>query len=257
MRLLAQLSLLLPLLSGVSLANGYGGDRKEVEDGDLRFALTALAYSQDSIYIGGERNNTFLPLPEVYWQSFYFSQGHLGMRAYQQDGLSLDFSLGGDFIGDTERGDSKLLKDMKDLDMAITANVGLSYSQEWGKISFTAAHDISNKHDGYNLGAEYSYRYVVGDWFVEPSVAVTYASEEIVNYYYGVSKSEVTVARPLYQGSEAVNLELGLAAGYVINKNNLIMAFAKIKYFDDEINDSPIVDDNKSVGFGLAYRYSF
>ena len=256
MRLLSKLSLLLPLFSGYALANDYNGPGEE-QDGEFHFALMALAHTQDSIYVGGERNNTFLPLPEIYWRNFYFSQGQLGLTAIELDDFALDFSIGGDFIGDTDRGDSKQLKDMKDLDTAITANVDLSYSGDWGELTLGTAHDISNKHDGYSLSLGYSYRLMYGRWFVEPSVGVSYASKDVVNYYYGVSEQDVTAERAFYQADSAVNYELGLTAGYIINRDQQVMAFAGMEFFDDEISDSPIVDDDKSLSFGIAYRYSF
>ncbi|WDE04876.1 MipA/OmpV family protein [Thalassomonas viridans] len=260
MRTLSKLSLFLPLfsgyvLSGYALANDYSA--QEGDDDEFHFAVMALAHTQDSIYVGGERNNTILPLPEVYWRNFYFSQGQLGLTAIELEDFALDLSVGGDFIGDTDRGDSKQLKDMKDLDTAITANIDLSYMGEWGELSFGMAHDISNKHDGYSLSAGYGYRMMFGRWFVEPSVGVTYSSKDVVNYYYGVSEQDVTADRALYQADSAINYELGLSAGYMLSKQSMVMAFAQMEFFDDEITDSPIVDDDKSLGFGVAYRYSF
>ncbi len=248
MRLFTKLSILIPLLSC--------GTQVFAED-DFSFAIMPVAYSAQSIYDGGKDNNGFFPLPELRWKNMFIANGQIGATVLKYKNLSLDVGVGGDYMGDTDRGDSKKLKDMKDLDTVITANIDLSYESKLGNANLGYAQDISNKHKGYSLTAGYSYNMKFGRFFVEPSVSVTYASDDVADYYYGVSNEDVTVDRALYKIDSTVNYEASLMAGYVINENSMIMAFASITKYDKDIKNSPIVSDDKAMAYGLGYRYQF
>lgn len=248
MRLLTKLSILIPLLSC--------GTQVLAED-DFSFVIMPVAYSQQSIYDGGKDKNGFFPVPELRWKNMFIADGKIGATVLKYKDLSLDVSVGGDYMGDTDRGDSKKLKDMRDLDTVFTANIDLNYESDFGNASLGYAHDISNKHKGYSLTAGYSYNIEFGRFFVEPSVSVTYASDDVADYYYGVSKQDVTADRALYKIDSTVNYEASLSAGYVINENSIIIGFASITKYDKDIKNSPIVSDDTAMTYGLGYRYQF
>jgi len=135
MHFFTKLSILIPLLSC--------GTQAVAED-DFSFAIMPVVYSQQSIYEGGENKTGFFPIPELRWKNMFFSSGKLGATVLKYQDLSLDVSVGGDYMGDTDRGDSKKLKDMTDLDNVITANIDLNYESEMGSVNFGYAQDISN-----------------------------------------------------------------------------------------------------------------
>jgi len=248
MHLFTKLSILIPILSC--------GTQAIAED-DFSFAIMPVVYSQQSIYDGGENNTGFFPIPELRWKNMFFSGGKIGATVLKYQDLSLDVSIGGDYMGDTDRGDSKKLKDMIDLDNVFTANIDLNYESEIGSVNFGYAQDISNKHKGYSLTAGYNYTFEFGQFFVEPSIAVTYASDDVADYYYGVTAQDVTADRALYKIDETVNYEASLAAGYAINENSVVMAFVNYTKYDKDIKNSPIVSDDKALAYGIGYRYQF
>jgi len=248
MRLFTKLSILIPLLSC--------GTKVFAED-DFSFAIMPVAFVSESIYDGGENQKGFFPVPELRWKNMFFDGGNIGATVLKYKDLSLDISIGGDYMGDTDRGDSKKLKDMKELDNVFTANIDLNYESELGDATFGFAQDISNNHKGYSLSAGYSYNIEFGRFFVKPSVSVTYASEDVADYYYGVSKEDVTAERALYEIDSTVNYEASLMAGYVIDENSMIMGFASVTKYDKDIKNSPIVTDDTAMSYGLGYRYQF
>lgn len=250
MRLLTKLSILIPLLScgNQALAN---------EEDDFSFAIMPVVFNQESIYDGGKSKTGFFPLPELRWKNVFFASGKLGFTALKYKTLSLDLSIAGDYMGDTDRGDSKKLKDMKKLKTVLTANADLNYSGKIGDINLGIAQDISNEHKGYSLSAGYSYNIELGRFFIEPSVSVTYASKDVADYYYGVSKEDVLIGRPAYDLEETVNYDVSLTAGYALDERSMIMGFASMTVYDDDIEDSPIITDNKAMTYGLGYRYQF
>jgi len=248
MRLFTKLSILIPLLSCGTQA---------FADDDFSFVIMPVAYSQQSIYDGGKDNNGFFPVPELRWKNMFIADGKIGATVLKYKDLSLDVGVGGDYMGDTDRGDSKKLKNMKDLDNVFTANIDLNYESDFGSASFGYAQDISNKHKGYSLTAGYSYNIKLGRFFVEPSVSVTYASDDVADYYYGVSNQDVTAERALYKIDSTVNYEASLVAGYVLSENSMVIGFASITKYDKDIKNSPIVSDDTAMTYGLGYRYQF
>ena len=219
MRLLSKITLLVPLFSCFTQAF-------EQQESDFTFALMPIAFTQESIYLDGEKTTGAFPLPELHWNNYYFDEGKLGMTALSYQGFEVDLSLGADYMGDTERGDSKKLKDMTKLSTAITANIDLSYTSDFGELSVGVAQDISDKHDGYSVSASYSYKFTFGQWFVEPSLSITHSSEDLINYYYGVSAENVKSDRAFYEADASFTYETSLVAGYVIDENNIILGFA-------------------------------
>ena len=220
-------------------------------------AVVAIAYSQESIYVQGDNNTGVLPLPEIHWRNYYFADGKLGLTFFNNEELALDFYISPDILGDTDRGDSKLLKDMSKLDTVINANLSASYGSELGDFSINLAQDISNTHDGFSISAGYSYNFNFGQFFVEPSLSITYSDKGVADYYYGVNQSEVTASRPQYEIDSTINTDLQLATGYMINERSTLLAYVNYTIFDSEIEKSPIVESDSAVIYGIGYRYQF
>lgn len=251
MRLLSRLSILIPLIPLLSC-----GSQALAED-DFSFAVIAAAFSQQSIYDGGKNYNGLYPGIELRWKSIFISDGKVGVTALRYKELSLNVSIGRDYMGDTERGESEKLRDMESLDDIYTGNIDLNYKGDLGSLTLGYAQDISDEHEGYNLTAGYGYRFKFDRFFIEPSISVTYASDSVADYYYGVSREDVTVDRALYQIDETINHQASLLTGYVFNEHAMVLAFVSVTKYDDDIVNSPIVSDDTAITYGLGARYHF
>jgi outer membrane protein len=226
-------------------------------ENDFSFAVMPTAFSQQSIYDGGENINGLFPVIELNWKDMFIADGKVGISMMKYKALSLNVSIGVDYMGDTDRGDSKKLEDMSSLDDVFTGNIDLHYKGDLGNLTLGYAQDISGNHEGYNLTAAYGYRFKFGRFFVEPSVAVIYGSDKVADYYYGVSAEDVTVDRALYKIDSTTNHKVSLAAGYVFNENLMVLSFVNATKYDDDIVNSPIVSDDIAMTYGLGIRYQF
>ena len=63
---------------------------------------------------------------------------------------------------------------------------------EWGMAALRAFHDVSGTHHGYELSADYGFRWVRGRWSIAPRVGVSYKSAALSDYYWGVHADEAT-----------------------------------------------------------------
>ena len=79
----------------------------------------------------------------------------------------------------------------------------------------------------------------------------------MTDYYFGVPADEATPIRPAYSPDEEWNTSVSLVATYIINPSWLVMGGFSYTVLGDEIQDSPIVeeDDYANVFAGVAWRF--
>ena len=88
-----------------------------------------------------------------------------------------------------------------------------------GQATLRAFHDVSDTHEGYEISADYSYRWVRGRFSIAPSVGVAYKSAELSDYYWGVHADEVLPTLQGYQVDGGIGWEAGLRTSYYITKS--------------------------------------
>ena len=123
-------------------------------------------------------------------------------------------------------------------------------------INFKTFTEILGRHDGlvnelsFSLPKEWSRGYFI------PGVTLIHQSEDYTDYYFGISPEEALPTRPEYQAGEAFNIELEVSWGYAITNKWLLSGSLGYEFLDDEISNSPIVDEDGlwSVNVGIAYN---
>ncbi|MDA0911709.1 MAG: MipA/OmpV family protein [Proteobacteria bacterium] len=140
-----------------------------------------------------------------------------------------------------------------------------SFKSTHGDINFSANIDVTTKTNGYLLSAEYSKKFFLPAsskflFFITPSLGVTYSSQQITNYFYGISTSEaIRSGLPEYNTSGALSPYLG--ANMLINFSkrwNLFVA-TRLNRLPDQIYDSPMVSQRYifTTVLSLTYNFSF
>ena len=118
-------------------------------------------------------------------------------------------------------------------------------------------HDVSNTHDGYEISADYSYRWVRGRFTIAPSVGVAYKSAELSDYYWGVHADEVQPTLQGYQVDGGIGWEAGLRTSYYITKSMRVAVSANYEQLTHNIALSPLVAEPYVIGYfaGLAWQF--
>lgn len=142
-------------------------------------------------------------------------------------------------------------------DYAVELGFEVLLGGEWGEATLHGFHDASGTHDGYELAADYSYRFTRGRWSVSPSVGVAYKSDNLSDYYWGVHSDEAARTLREYHAGGGFNWEAGLRANYYLTKSLRAALSANYERLHDSVADSPIVERPYVFGYfaGVAWQF--
>jgi len=205
---------------------------------------------------------------EVYPLPFYMYQG----RAFTMRGLSATYELSGNdalairalarFRTDGyDADDSSDLRGMSDRRNSLDVGAELWLENSWGNLGLDAVTDALSEHDGHEATLSYvlPFRGAFGirELGLRPMLGLSWRSENLNNYYYGVRAREATVARTAYKSGDAVNPYAGIVLDYQLAERWSIFSLFRNEWLADEITDSPIIDQQNvvSVIVGLLYRF--
>lgn len=102
--------------------------------------------------------------------------------------------------------------------------------------------------------------YITDRLVILPSISAKYYSDDFVDYYVGVTKKEVLENEKIkkeYKGDNSFSLGASITAEYSITEQFIVSVFTGYEYFDEKISDSPLVDKDNQVYYGVGFRYSF
>jgi outer membrane protein len=142
-------------------------------------------------------------------------------------------------------------------DYAIEAGFEMLMDGEWGMAALRAFHDVSGTHHGYEVSADYGYRWVRGRWSIAPSVGVSYKSAALSDYYWGVHEDEATFLLPAYEAEGGVGWEAGLRTSYYLTRNVRLAVSANYESLQHSVAMSPLVEEDHVLGYfaGAAWQF--
>ena len=127
----------------------------------------------------------------------------------------------------------------------------------WGQLQVAAYHDISGTHEGYELFADYGYGWRRERWYFEPSLGLSYKSEALNDYYWGVRDSEASAALPAYQAGDGINAHVRLALSYQLNRHWNFSLVTEYERLNDDAAASPVVSDDNVLGYFAGFGFRF
>jgi len=239
-------------LAGTSLAQPVPDS--PADEHELQIGLAGV--NSQSIYLGGSSQSRVFPAIDYQYKRFYFQAGDLGVNLIDEKNWEVDFGLGVNLAGDTDRGDSPLLENLPKLSFPVNAFLSTQYKSSIGLFKLTYDHEINNKHNGHSASISYSAPIRQGQWLIMPQLSYEQHSEEVVNYFYGVSQADASTALPAYQTGSVNNWQLGILGLRAINDKWSFIGNIQNEFYGDEISNSPLVDDDQrlSVFVGLLYK---
>ncbi|MCI5124619.1 MAG: MipA/OmpV family protein, partial [Candidatus Electrothrix sp. AR5] len=173
-----------------------------------------------------------------------------GIHVYQAEHLSIDL-LGKYRFEAYEEGDSNSLIGMKERDGTVEAGLAVQWRLEQAVLSCRVFTDLLNEHGGQEINLRIKKPFRWRMLFVAPYLGVSLHSDSFSNYYYGVDASEAIAGRPEYELGWTANWQAGLALRVGLTQNIMINTLFGLKLLDQEITDSPIVDQD-ALFFGMA-----
>ena len=148
---------------------------------------------------------------------------------------------------------------LKPPDRSFAVEAGLEYLADgnWGRLSVAAFRDVSAVHEGHAVDAEYAYPFHGKRWTLEPAVTLRYKSRSLNDYYWGVRRSEASLALPEYQADDGMNWQLGLRGSYYLTRHLRLTGSFNHERLNGSAARSPLVAERDVIGYfgGIAYRF--
>jgi outer membrane protein len=142
-------------------------------------------------------------------------------------------------------------------DYAVELGFETLFDGEWGAATLRGFHDVSGTHDGFEIGADYDYRFVHGRFSLAPSVGVEYKSRALNDYYWGVHADEASANIVEYHVDAGFGWHAGLRINYYVTKHLRAALSVNYERLQDSVAESPLVEDSHVLGFfgGLAWSF--
>jgi outer membrane protein len=144
-----------------------------------------------------------------------------------------------------------------DRDYAAELGLELLADGRWGMLQIAAFHDVSGTHEGYEVEFDYSYGWRNQRFYIEPSFGLSFKSEDLNNYYWGVPADNLGSTFPGYTASSGVNAFARLQFSYQISRNWLFSFVGEVERMNDEAAGSPIVEEQNVIGYFAGFGYRF
>ncbi len=163
--------------------------------------------------------------------------------------------------------DNSQVDDMEDVDAAVElgAQVGYDHKLDGGVIGVEVewVHDVADGHDGWLLTPEIHYRRRLAEsWKLNLAASTTYASDNYMESYFGVSSSDSARSGLSTFSADAgfKDVSVNLALSYGFNEHWDLGILGSWKRLLDDAADSPVTDDvgdeNQFIA-GLFVTYSW
>ncbi len=238
---LACLACLLPLSAAAQEAPG--------------FSLGLGVGFSDSPYIGEDDFEAdVLPLINFRTERFELGTGGASYDVIQNGPLVVDVFVAPRFSA-LEDPDSDEL-DGIDRDLTFDAGAGLGYAIRPGtRVTASVRTEITDEHEGQELRLALFQE--VPNFPLRLGAGVSFLSDDLASYLYGVEEDEARAGRPAYDPDALAVPFLSLNSQVPLRNNISLFAGARMAFLPDEATDSPIVEDDVvlSSNVGIAYRF--
>ena len=241
----------------VSLASVSMPVIAEENHSELEINLGLGIGTSQSIYKGINDQTDVMPLLSLRYDRFYLDGFEAGYLIAEEDDYSLSIAISGDSLdGERTDGDSQLAG-MGDVDSGINLKLEGETFTQFGLLSASIAQDISNEHDGTEVSFGWGMPVELSGVEVIPSVYASWMSGDLTNHYFGVSTNKATANRSAYTAGDAWRYGVEVMAHYPLTPEWNLMGGVGIEWYSDEITDSSIVDEDRSIGGFIGVSYSF
>jgi outer membrane scaffolding protein for murein synthesis (MipA/OmpV family) len=235
-----------------------GIEQEELSHYLLPGLLVDISYKGFYLQTNQRRSHVLLGGTELGYQLLIENDWQLDLilKAYMQgyDSQSL-IDYGG--------GDPELLSGLKEREVTIGA--AIRYSQYFEDALFrldfaygSSGEDENENHvGGLIIDSFYSYLLPYKNWDIYLGAGLSYFSQDIINYYIGVSPDEVLATRPEYEAEAGFRGQAEIYAQYPVSESWSFHTGITHSYFSSNVKESPLVDTNQVTQVTLGVMYVF
>jgi len=211
-------------------------------------------------YVGVDAET--IPTPIIFWkyENFIVEGTKVGYIIAQGDhGGSLDVFIAPRFMG-YESDDDPFLNGMRDRDYSLDAGfqvkVNCPYVDD-AYFGLSLSTDILSKHDGQEISLFAAKKFRHKYYMIKPKFGLRWQSSNMIDYYYGVEGLEARTGRTAYGADATVNCFFSVDFGVGLSESLRLIGQCGIEALGNEIQDSPLVDENYILSFVLGIAKEF
>ncbi len=102
----------------------------------------------------------------------------------------------------------------------------------------------------------FSHTWTNGRWAFKPNLGLSWKSDDLVDYYYGIDSSSSTTGLS-YEGKQTTHVNVGGLISYRINNNLSYVNQLKYTFLGDAVRDSPLIGEDHTLSYFSGVFYSF
>lgn len=229
------------------------------------WGLGLFALSGQQGIKGLARNNIIFPLVTYENQYIRWFGPNLDIKLpsfaiNQEQQLEFRLSTGFDFGGydDSDIKDTPILQGMDEREGGFEVGIQMDWKNPWVDISTKWMTDVSGDREGNRFSVQLEKNWMFGQHIMlSPHIGATWHDDNDVDFLYGVRAHEARADRPVYVGEATVNIDYGIRAAYLIDRNSSVFVDLSMTSLGSKIKDSPLVDSSTENNIMLFYMYHF
>jgi MipA family protein len=209
---------------------------------------------------GRDAKQIMLPLISYRGERLNFQMTTLSYKMAELGDLEINALVSGRIQG-YEGIDSPYLRSMKTRSDTLDGGISL----DWNGFSLSYKHDLLSKHKGDEVALSYSKGFELGKLQLMTGAGVTWQSEKLNHYYFGVNASEAQnfvvqgslFNRTHYQVDAALVPKVNALAIYSLSTSWALIGGAEVEFLPEEITDSPIIGEKNVWGAFIGIARNF
>lgn len=230
----------------------------ESDESENHIAIGAGFLDQYTPFNSASSHATLFPIISIKQGAYYFEGAETGFQFKKEmDGITPSLSLFASARVPAGRDRQKL---------SVDAGARFALESKLGIVSGEFRHDITDKFNGSEIIARYSYPISTGRFLITPAVQANWLDQKAANYMYGITakqrarmiRKERRVILPVAPiTDEALNLGGDITMAVQLSNRLTLIASAGATYLDKSIQRSAAVEQNwEAQSFlGLTYRF--
>lgn len=234
-----------------------GGSFEQSIFSGFNFGLGGAVMTSE--YKGMEGDAIPIPLLGYEGDYLYLRGVSGGVHAYRNDWLELNAEISymplNFFADDSE---SWAMRRLDDRYSTLMAGINGVLRSPFGNLSVTASTDILGYSNGILVDGSYAYPIKLGRFEIEPAVGAQYNDANFNRYYYGIDHNEARKSHlSHYDPADSVSPYAQLSARVYFSENWSAFTSGQAMFLNQEIYDSPMVDDSEKYSISLGVLYAF
>lgn len=244
------------VIAGLAVVAFVASANVHAQFSQAQFGVGVELERVSDLYRGVGSEIKIWPVLTVESEDFQFRKNEGKLKVYRHD--LFDVSLKGQYRLDHYwRGDSSFFNGMSERGGAFELGVALTSTQWFGELEASALTDISSRHRGYELALSYGYPLALQGARIVPEVSMTWQSENLVNYYWGVGAGEARPGRPEYNPGGSLTLAIGVQYQRQVGRHHRFTGRFAVERPGQDIDDSPLRDPDEAYRLSVGYVYLF